>query len=134
LIKIKEDMKMGEKKELQFAVSFEAEKLDAMNYFMGEKGVTMESVMQDHLNELYEKYVPSAMRRYLGKNDGQEQRQGSIPAARQAAADSQENNPVRKREERRQAKEQKQDGGAPLAEGQGEVPAAENSQGMAMGM
>lgn len=125
---------MGDKKELQFAVAFEEEKLDAMNYFMGEKGVTIEGAMQEHLNEIYEKYVPSAMRRYLSKNDGPEQQQSSSPKTRQAAAEGQENIPAQKREERRQAKEQKQGADSSLKEAQeGESP-QENSQGMAVSM
>ena len=124
-------MKMGDKKELQFAVAFEEEKLDAMNYFMGEKGVTIEGVMQEHLNEIYEKYVPSAMRKYLNRNDATEQ--SSSQKTRQETAESQKNILAKKREERRLAKEQKQESDAPL-ETLSEELALEDSQEMTVNM
>lgn len=126
------DKEKGNKKELQISVAFEEKKLEAMTYFMEEKNVTIETAMQENLNELYEKYVPSAMRRYLARNDSPEQQDSKL-GTKQVAAD-QGNIPAKKREDRRQAREQKQNDESPLAEVQAEGPAEENSQGMAMSM
>jgi len=121
------------KKELQINVAFEEKKLEAMTYFMEEKNVTIESAMQDHLNDLYEKYVPSAMRRYLNRNDMPEQQQGGKLETRRAAT-GQGSTPVKKREDRRQSREQSQSNDAVLAEAQAGEPAEENNQGMSMSM
>lgn len=122
---------MENKKELQIAVSFEEEKLEVMSYFMGEKGVTIEDAMQEHLNEIYEKYVPSAMRKYLNRNDAPEQ--SNSLKTRQDTTRGQENLASKKREERRQAKEQKQSGD-PLPEVRAGESSEENSQEMSMSM
>jgi len=122
------------KKELQITVDYEEKKLEAMSYFMEEKSVTIESAMQEHLNELYEKYVPSAMRRYLNRNDSPEQQQDSKIGTRQAAELGQGNISAKKREDRRQLREPKQSEEPPLAGMQAEEPAEENNQGMSMRM
>ncbi len=122
------------KKELQINVAFDEKKLEAMTYFMEEKKVTLESAMQDHLNELYEKYVPTAMRRYLNRNDTPEQQQGSKFGTRQAEAAGQGSTPVKRREDRRQSREQSQGDASPLKEVQTGEPAEENNQGMSMSM
>ncbi len=122
------------KKELQIDVAFDEKKLEAMTFFMADKNVTIQTAMQEHINELYEKYVPSPMRRYLNRNDTAEQQQGSKPGTRQAEAAGQGSAPVKKREDRRQAREQKESDTPPLAGMQAEEPAEENSQGMSMSM
>lgn len=122
---------MENKKELQISLNFEEEKMEAINYFMAEKGVTMEGAMQEHLNEIYEKYVPSAMRKYLNRNDAPEQ--SSSLKTGQEVAESQKNILAKKREERRLAKEQRQESDAPL-ETIPEEPALENSQEMTVNM
>lgn len=127
-------MEKENKKELQITIAFEEKKLEAITYFMEEKNVTIESVMQDHLNDLYEKYVPSAMRRYLNRNDMPEQQQDGKLETRRAAASGQGSTPVKKREDRRQSREQSQSKDALLAEAQAGEPAEENNQGMSMSM
>ena len=122
---------MENKKELQVALAIDEEKLEAINYFMAEKGVTIEGTMQEHLNEIYEKYVPSAMRKYLNRNDDPEQ--SSTQKTKQETAENQKNILAKKREERRLAKEQKQGNEAPL-EMPPEEPEAENSQEMTVNM
>ncbi len=122
---------MENKKELQILLGFEEEKLEALNYFMAEKGGTIEGAMQEHLNEIYEKYVPSAMRKYLSRNDAPEQ--SSSQKTLQEMGESQKNILAKKREERRLAKEQKQESEAPL-ESVPEEPVAENSQEMTVNM
>lgn len=122
---------MENKNELQITVALEEEKLEAIRYFMGEKGATIEGAMQEHLGEMYEKYVPSAMRKYLNRNDAPEQ--SSSLKTKQQSAESQKNILAQKREERRLAKEQKQGGDAPL-EMQPSEPGEENSQEMTVNM
>ncbi|NCB42245.1 MAG: hypothetical protein EOM59_06455 [Clostridia bacterium] len=122
---------MENKKDLQVALAFDEEKLEAINYFMAEKGVTIEGAMQDHLNEIYEKYVPSAMRKYLNRNDAPEQ--SSSLKTGQETAESQKNILAKKREERRLAKEQKQGNDVPL-DTMPEEPGEESSQEMTVNM
>lgn len=121
-------------KELQITVAFGEEKLDALNYFMKEKGTTLEEAMQDHMNEVYEKYVPSAVRRFMGKDDGPEKTQVSAAKTKQMEVGEKETNNLNRRAERRQAKEQNQSVDSPLPEAQEEAPAEENGMGMTMNM
>ncbi|MDD2293950.1 MAG: DUF6103 family protein [Bacteroidales bacterium] len=121
----------GNTKALQVTVNYDDKKLEAMLYFMEEKNVTVESAMQEHLNDLYEKYVPSAMRRYLSRNDASEQeQQGGKPGKRQAAEPGQESASTKKR----QTREQNQNAASPSEEAQAGEPAEENNQGMSMRM
>ncbi len=122
------------KKEIQINVAFDEKKLEAMSFYMEDKNITIESAMQEHLNELYEKYVPSATRRYLNRNDTPEQEQGSKLEKRQAEAVGQGSTPVKKREDRRQSREQNQSDASPLTDLQAGEPAEEKSQGMSMNM
>jgi len=50
-------------------VSFPKEKLEALKFYMDEKDTTVEKELQGHIKSIYEKYVPSATRRYLDRND-----------------------------------------------------------------
>jgi hypothetical protein len=50
-------------------VSFPKEKLEALKFYMDEKDTTVEKELQGHVKSIYEKYVPSATRRYLDRND-----------------------------------------------------------------
>lgn len=122
---------MENKNELQITVALEEEKLEAIRYFMGEKGATIEGAMQEHMNEIYEKYVPSPMRKYLSRNDAPEQ--SNTQKTRQTSAENQKNVLAQKREERRLAKEQKQGGDDPL-EPKPEESTEENGQEMTVNM
>ena len=53
-------------------VSFPKEKLEALKFYMDEKDTTVEKELQGHVKSIYEKYVPSATRRYLDRNDPSE--------------------------------------------------------------
>lgn len=50
-------------------VSFPKEKLEALKFYMDEKDTTVEKELQGHIKSIYEKYVPTATRRYLDRND-----------------------------------------------------------------
>ena len=56
-------------------VTFQKEKLEALRFYMDEKSLTVESELQKHIKNIYEKYVPSATRRYLERNDNELERQ-----------------------------------------------------------
>lgn len=50
-------------------VIFPKEKLEALRFYMNEKQLTVEEELQKHIKNTYDKYVPSATRRYLDRND-----------------------------------------------------------------
>lgn len=54
-------------------VTFPKEKLEALRFYMNEKQLTVEEELQKHIKNTYDKYVPSATRRYLDRNDNREE-------------------------------------------------------------
>ena len=54
-------------------VTFPKEKLEALRFYMNEKQLTVEDELQKHIKNTYDKYVPSATRRYLDRNDNSEE-------------------------------------------------------------
>jgi cation transport regulator ChaB len=61
-------------------VTFPKEKLDALRFYMDEKDLTVEGELQKHIKNIYEKYVPSATRRYLERNDNEQENQTETTA------------------------------------------------------
>lgn len=61
-------------------VNFQKEKLEALRFYMSEKELTVEGELQKHISSIYEKYVPSATRRYLERNDIEQENQMEITA------------------------------------------------------
>lgn len=61
-------------------VTFQKEKLEALRFYMSEKELTVEGELQKHISSIYEKYVPSATRRYLERNDNEQENQTEIMA------------------------------------------------------
>lgn len=59
-------------------VTFQKEKLEALRFYMKEKDLTVEGELQKHISSIYEKYVPSATRRYLERNDNEQENQTEI--------------------------------------------------------
>ena len=59
-------------------VTFQKEKLEALRFYMNEKELTVEGELQKHISSIYEKYVPSATRRYLERNDNEQENQTEI--------------------------------------------------------
>lgn len=62
-------------------VTFQKEKLEALRFYMSEKDLTVEGELQKHISSIYEKYVPSATRRYLERNDNEQENQTETTAS-----------------------------------------------------
>lgn len=52
-------------KQVNLTISFEERKLSALKLYMEKKDVELETEMQDALNRLYAKYVPTQVREYI---------------------------------------------------------------------
>lgn len=61
-------------------VTFQKEKLEALRFYMDEKDLTVEGELQKYIKNIYEKYVPSATRRYLERNDNEQENQTETTA------------------------------------------------------
>lgn len=59
-----------EKTNLQ--VSFDADKLNALRFYMAKKELSVEDELQAHLDRLYEKMVPVQVREYVESQSGSE--------------------------------------------------------------
>lgn len=59
-----------EKTNLQ--VSFDADKLNALRFYMAKKELNVEDELQAHLDRLYEKMVPVQVREYVESQSGSE--------------------------------------------------------------
>ncbi len=46
-------------------ISFNTEKLDALNFHMGKREADLQTELNDTVQRLYEKYVPQATREYI---------------------------------------------------------------------
>ena len=75
-----------EKAELQ--VTFSKEKLDALRFYMNEKDLTVEDELEKYIGSIYEKYVPAATRRYLERNDEDQQMENEIVASTESKEES----------------------------------------------
>lgn len=56
-------------KQVNISVSFDDEKLRALNKYLKKKGLTAEDELAAALLHLYEKHVPSAVREYIDEAD-----------------------------------------------------------------
>ena len=54
-------------------IEFSKEKLDALRFYMKEKDLTVEGELQKHVDNIYEKHIPSVTRRYLERNDEEQE-------------------------------------------------------------
>ncbi|HBB29172.1 MAG TPA: hypothetical protein DC000_07995, partial [Clostridiales bacterium] len=61
-------------------ITFQKEKLEALRFYMNEKDLTVEGELQKHISSIYEKYVPSSTRRYLERNDNEQENQTETTA------------------------------------------------------
>lgn len=52
-------------KRTNLTISFESEKLDALNFYIGKKDVNLQDELSDTIVKLYEKHVPQPTREYL---------------------------------------------------------------------
>lgn len=46
-------------------ITFNAEKMDALNFHMGKRDANLQAELNDTVQKLYEKYVPQATREYI---------------------------------------------------------------------
>ena len=52
-------------------VTFDEEKIAALNLYLGQKNMTVEAELQDSLTSLYQRHVPSQVRDFISlRNDG----------------------------------------------------------------
>lgn len=115
----------------ELKVSFPAEKLEALRFFIGKKDQTIEQELQDYLDKTYEKMVPAQVREYVESRMEQapEQQQtpehGQPPAPRERPA----------RQTRRQREPAAPEpASAPEGSAESESPAEQENQGMTMSM
>ena len=47
------------------SVQVDAEKLQAIQFYVGRKNATVETELEDCVNKIYEKYVPAQTREYI---------------------------------------------------------------------
>lgn len=66
-IMVKENILM--KKE-QICVDFDDEKLDALQVYLKEKGIVLETELEETIQKLYEKHVPTAVRSFIERDRG----------------------------------------------------------------
>ena len=52
-------------KKTNLTISFETEKLDALNFYISKKDIELQGELADTLQKLYEKTVPKETREYL---------------------------------------------------------------------
>ena len=52
-------------KKANITVSFEQEKLKALQFYAGKKDASLEAELDEYLQKLYEKYVPAQTREYI---------------------------------------------------------------------
>lgn len=78
-------------------VTFPKEKLDALRFYMNEKQLTVEEELQKHIKNTYDKYVPSATKRYLDRNDNSEEIEISTAANENTSETSTRNTATRGR-------------------------------------
>ena len=57
-------------KQINISVSFDDEKLRALNKYLKKKELTAEDELAAALLHLYEKHVPAAVREYIDEDDG----------------------------------------------------------------
>lgn len=56
-------------KQINISISFDDEKLRALNKYLKKKGLTAEDELAAALLHLYEKHVPAAVREYIDETD-----------------------------------------------------------------
>ena len=52
-------------RKITVSVQVEAEKLRAIQFYVGRKNSTVEAELEDCVNKIYEKYVPAQTREYI---------------------------------------------------------------------
>lgn len=121
-------------------VTFQKEKLEALRFYMNEKELTVEGELQKHISSIYEKYVPSATRRYLERNDNEQENQTETTAPISEGSSDVTSRTTSNRGRRRTERVQSEQAEVPAetinAEEIGESPeqTVDENQGMVMSM
>ena len=61
-------------KKATITVTFEQEKLKAVQFYLGKSGASLEAELDGFMERLYKKYVPSQTREYIESMDESEER------------------------------------------------------------
>lgn len=56
-------------KQINISLSFDEDKLKALNRYIAKKDMTVDAELTDALSKLYEKYVPAAVPEYIDDTD-----------------------------------------------------------------
>lgn len=56
-------------KQVNISLSFDEDKLKALNRYIAKKDMTVDAELTDALSKLYEKYVPAAVPEYIDETD-----------------------------------------------------------------
>lgn len=72
-------------KKASIQISYDAEKLGAINQYMGKKDAELQSELDDFMQKLYEKHVPAPVREYIENRDSEEPVQPKRPSRSSAS-------------------------------------------------
>lgn len=67
-------------KKATITISFEQEKLKAIQFYMGKSSTSLEVELDDFMERLYKKYVPSQTREYIESREEMEVQARSQPS------------------------------------------------------
>ena len=67
-------------KKATITISFEQEKLKAIQFYMGKSSTSLEVELDDFMTKLYKKYVPSQTREYIESREETEAQVRSHPS------------------------------------------------------
>lgn len=88
----------------EIKITFSEAKLEALTFFMGQKGRTVEMALVDCINKTYEKYVPTPVQLFMDRNSADGQAETDQQTVSAGAVDSGSETPSRQNPgERRQA-------------------------------
>lgn len=71
---------------VEIKIMFEAEKLDALEVFLGENNSSVQKKLAEDLQHLYEKTVPEPVRKFVDAKTGTKPRRSSSSGSLQARA------------------------------------------------
>lgn len=73
-------------KKAMIQISFDAEKLGAINQYMGKKDAELQVELDEVMHKLYEKHVPAPVREYIESRDAEEAEKLKRPARPSSSA------------------------------------------------
>lgn len=94
-------------RETEIKLQFPTEKLEALQFFMSKKDLTVEQELKDYLDKTYERIVPAHVREYVDSRIQQEIDQEQAPGQEAGVEDptstQRERRPYRRREQTAEA-------------------------------